>query len=80
MHKVEIEKTMRVKMAFEQVPSEENMRCKGCWFHENPFFDCKQLMNRKLLPKGQCSYEDDDGVMQFLAFKPISCSTSHYFS
>ena len=79
MHRVEIEKTMRVKMAFEQVPSEENMRCKGCWFHENPFFDCKQLMNRKLLPKGQCSYEDDDGEVHFLAFKAISTVQKKYY-
>lgn len=76
---IEFTTYMRVKMAFNQVPSDNNEPCKGCWFHENPFFDCKQLQRKLLIPRHCQEYDEEKAELNYMKLEPVQVVNKKYY-
>ena len=77
---VEIHRNMRIHMAFNQVPADDNEECKGCWFKDNPFFDCRTLQRALLLPRGCTQYDEDTEETTYLKLEPVKLVGIKYLS
>lgn len=76
---VEFTTNMRVKMAFNHVPSDNNEPCKGCWFKDNPFFDCKQLQRKLLIPRFCQEYDEDTGELTYTKLEAVQLVNKKYY-
>lgn len=77
---VEIRKNMLVHMAFQHVRADDNEPCKGCWFKDNPFFECKKLQTKMVLPRNCGMYDEDEEEFYHLVFKPVKLTGKKYSS
>lgn len=75
---VEFTKNIRVRMAFNHVPSDDNEPCNGCWFKDNPFFDCKVFMRKLLIPRNCQSYDEETDVLTHLKLEPVPLTNKKY--
>ena len=76
---VEISTHMRVKMAFNQVPTDDNEPCNGCWFKENPFFDCKIFQRRMLIPRFCQQYDEETDELTYLKLEAVPLLNKKYY-
>ena len=76
---IEFSTYMRVKMEFNQVPSDNNEPCKGCWFQNNPFFDCKQLQRKLLIPRFCQEYDEEKGELNYMKLEPVQVVNKKYY-
>lgn len=76
---IEFSTYMSVKMAFNQVPSDNNEPCKGCWFQNNPFFDCKKLQRKLLIPRFCQEYDEEKGELNYMKLEPVQVVNKKYY-
>lgn len=76
---IEISKNLRVQMAFNQVPTDDNEPCNGCWFKDNPFFDCKSFKRRIMIPRYCQKYDEDTGEVTYLKLEAVQLVNKKYY-
>ena len=76
---IEISKNLRVQMAFNQVPTDDNEPCNGCWFKDNPFFDCKVFQRRMMIPRFCQKYDEDTGEVTYLKLEAVQLVNKKYY-
>ncbi len=76
---IEISKNLRVQMAFNQVPTDDNEPCTGCWFKDNPFFDCKVFQRRMMIPRFCQKYDEDTGEVTYLKLEAVQLVNKKYY-
>ena len=77
---VDFSTNMRVQMVFKQVPSDDNEQCNGCWFKDNPFFDCKIFQRRMLIPRFCQRYDEETGELIFLKLEAVPLLNKKYYN